>query len=317
MSKRSIIWLIFILLAVLLLILPRISSPKTSAQTTSGNLTGWAWSSNIGWISFQSTGSIKYGVEKNSQGELSGYAWSTHLGWISFNKAELVNCPADQCVAKMIEGKLSGWARVCLVFQNNCSGPLKSEYSLGGFDGWISLDSKSLDSIIYGTQVSADSANNGLLEGFAWGSSVVGWISFNPNWPIPDGGNPSDPSDPSCSGVCLTDLVNLPIPPDDEPEPPALPKILPSCGSIQAQAKVGDKVVWRAGAGQSGDFVYTWSGSDGLSQTGVNLRSFEKVYSIAGVKTVTIAIKPVSPDDLRTATCNASVRIISPNQGEF
>lgn len=58
-----------------------------------GNLAGWAWNDNIGWISFcggQNTGvcpgSIGYQVRINySTGYFSGFAWNDLIGWISFN----------------------------------------------------------------------------------------------------------------------------------------------------------------------------------------------------------------------------------------
>jgi len=67
-----------------------------------GNLSGWAWSDNYGWISLSCTtggsngenicSSSLYGVKvattttANYQaGEFDGYAWSDNIGWISFN----------------------------------------------------------------------------------------------------------------------------------------------------------------------------------------------------------------------------------------
>jgi len=51
-----------------------------------GNLSGWAWSENFGWISFASTTPVTYGVTvATSTGEFDGYAWSENIGWISFN----------------------------------------------------------------------------------------------------------------------------------------------------------------------------------------------------------------------------------------
>lgn len=54
-----------------------------------GNLSGWAWNDNIGWISFdcQNTGSCastNYKVTI-SAGEFNGWAWNDAIGWISFN----------------------------------------------------------------------------------------------------------------------------------------------------------------------------------------------------------------------------------------
>lgn len=55
----------------------------------SGNLAGWAWNENIGWISFSSAtsgGVISYSVTINpATGEFSGWAWNDVVGWISFN----------------------------------------------------------------------------------------------------------------------------------------------------------------------------------------------------------------------------------------
>ncbi|HEY1787113.1 MAG TPA: hypothetical protein VGJ73_03115 [Verrucomicrobiae bacterium] len=51
-----------------------------------GNLTGYAWGANIGWITFEQT----YGKPKVNlvTGALSGYIWSANCGWISLNNAE-------------------------------------------------------------------------------------------------------------------------------------------------------------------------------------------------------------------------------------
>ena len=61
-----------------------------------GNLSGWAWSENYGWISFSCTtgGSLgenictasEYGVTvATSTGEFDGYAFSENIDWTSFN----------------------------------------------------------------------------------------------------------------------------------------------------------------------------------------------------------------------------------------
>lgn len=143
---------------------------------------GWAWSSNIGWISFSSTNAGASGTEyqvilDNATREFSGYAWSSNIGWITFNKHELVGCPSGECVAKMTGDALSGWARACSsMFQFMCglNALTTAETSaLGGWTGWISLDSKAGESITYGPKVV-----DNVLTGFAWGGDVFGWISF-------------------------------------------------------------------------------------------------------------------------------------------
>jgi len=138
------------------------------------NLFGYAWSENIGWISFNSmneTGSSSdYGVNVDSSGNLSGYAWSENIGWISFNRSDSgspsFNDPGSGSgpIAKLdsVTGTVNGWARA-----------LAGVSRTDGWDGWISLRGTAAGSS-YGVSVS--SCN---WSGWAWGSEVVGWISFS------------------------------------------------------------------------------------------------------------------------------------------
>ena len=50
-----------------------------------GNLSGYAWGANIGWLTFEQT----YGQPKVNlrTGQLSGYVWSANCGWISLSNA--------------------------------------------------------------------------------------------------------------------------------------------------------------------------------------------------------------------------------------
>ncbi len=123
------------------------------------NLSGWAWSENIGWISFNSTnqgGGANYGVTVASNGRLSGYAWSENIGWLTFNQNDLSGCPKAPCQANFDDnsGQVTGWARALA--------------NGGGWDGWISLSGSN-----YGVTVSQCD-----WDGYAWGSDVTGWIHF-------------------------------------------------------------------------------------------------------------------------------------------
>jgi len=54
----------------------------------SGNLSGYAWNDNVGWISFSGTTTENqaYGVSVSpSTGDFSGWAWNDVVGWFSFN----------------------------------------------------------------------------------------------------------------------------------------------------------------------------------------------------------------------------------------
>lgn len=135
------------------------------------NLPGWAWSANIGWISFNSTnhsGTVNYGVNVRSDGLLEGFAWSDNVGWITFNSSQLGGCPSGACEARFnsLTGEITGWARAYRAIE-------PEGQTLGGWDGWISLRGTATDGSPYG--VSATGCD---WEGWAWGSDVVGWISF-------------------------------------------------------------------------------------------------------------------------------------------
>ncbi len=56
-------------------------------KDANGNLSGWAWNDNIGWISFaSSTASYTYQVSISpSTGDFFGWAYNDIIGWISFN----------------------------------------------------------------------------------------------------------------------------------------------------------------------------------------------------------------------------------------
>ncbi|MBI5153289.1 MAG: hypothetical protein HZA36_02410 [Parcubacteria group bacterium] len=73
----------------------------TPPQVTIFNVSGNAWSENIGWISFKNPNAgSSYGVNIHPlSGILSGYAWSEHIGWIDFNQA--AGCPKGTCQGKL------------------------------------------------------------------------------------------------------------------------------------------------------------------------------------------------------------------------
>lgn len=132
---------------------------------------GFAWSENIGWVSFDSDSDgspIDYGVVVDlsvGSGKFSGYAWSEHIGWISFNESDLSGCPVEPCRAEVSApgqiGKenvyLRGWARALA--------------HADGWDGWIRFDHGQANEPYIDT--------DGNFHGWAWGDDVIGWLSFN------------------------------------------------------------------------------------------------------------------------------------------
>ena len=91
------------------------------------NVGGYAWSENVGWVSFscQNENALmegtEYGVDSvsTSTGWISGQAWSSNVGWISFDSSKTGAPPAapdysgSGYIAKISTTTLevSGWGR--------------------------------------------------------------------------------------------------------------------------------------------------------------------------------------------------------------
>ncbi len=92
---------------------------KTASAGSEHNLSGYAWSDNVGWISFNCTdpntcSTVDYGVNvSTTTGAFSGYAWSDNIGWISFSPSDVTGCPSAPCAPTLATttGIVTGWAR--------------------------------------------------------------------------------------------------------------------------------------------------------------------------------------------------------------
>lgn len=136
--------------------------PPHAISASATPITGYAWSDNIGWISFNCSntstcGTSNYGLSIAADGTISGYAWSDNIGWVSANAADVAGCPSAPCtpVISITTGAVTGWFRALA--------------NGGGWDGWIRLSGPG-----YGPTLATD----GTFSGYAWGSDVVGWVSF-------------------------------------------------------------------------------------------------------------------------------------------
>jgi len=126
------------------------------------NVTGFAWSENIGWISLNCDNlelsqprcqSSDYGVHIDASGDFSGYAWSENIGWIDFAPSgPYPENPQYSVRVDTADGQVTGWVRALV--------------SGGGWDGWIKM---------YNTAINT---GTGDFSGWAWGSDVTGWIHF-------------------------------------------------------------------------------------------------------------------------------------------
>ena len=155
---------------------------KISSASAGNNVDGYAWSANIGWVSFNCTndspvcGSSNYGVSIDlTAGHFSGYAWSSSVGWVSFNEAGAPdyvfnsNCAtagsctaAGNCTAcyNWADSKVYGWAKILSM----------------GDNGWIKFN----DTWVNGVSINQATGD---FSGWAWNANTdksgIGWISFN------------------------------------------------------------------------------------------------------------------------------------------
>lgn len=174
---------------------------------TGDNVSGFAWSENVGWISFNGsdcdnncTGATctsdgapagcpaagvtysDYGVKIDSvSGNFSGFAWSANVGWIYFgpdaNLAGYGMVRASDAPATVSNSQIWG-------HHNSGTGAVSGWakiLSLGN-DGWISLGDDDIgDGNPYGITIST---STGDFSDHAWngnngGNSAIGWVSFN------------------------------------------------------------------------------------------------------------------------------------------
>lgn len=167
---------------------------STQPSIGSEKLTGWAWSSNIGWISFDLPGTAdQYGVRINegTGNSLNGYAWSPKIGWVNFGPTSgFPGAPANGAKLVTVAGVtiIDGWARACSVFVSGCSGSLRGTDERGNWDGWIKMSATPVNSVRQ-YEVKVETINNAKkLTGFAWGSNNIGWVKFD-NVGITDSGD--------------------------------------------------------------------------------------------------------------------------------
>ena len=142
-----------------------------------------------------------YAVTVDQNGNLTGYAWSLNLGWIKFAPelypTGVCGATNDCYGAKIVEGgtidEVKGWARVCSVYQSGCSGTLRSDAELGGWDGWIRMHNVKRQA-------------NGGYFGYAWGDLNLAWLNFGFGVNSDDGGPDDGTCDPSkqvCGGIVV------------------------------------------------------------------------------------------------------------------
>lgn len=177
---------------VLTMIIAFVAGVHFSHAQSTVKVLGYAWSSNIGWISLncqdggtgQSNvcGVSNYGVTLDtSTNTFQGFGWSDNVGWVKFGGLTGMPSSGSNASYNPGTGAISGFARFCggrygysswptnqWLPDNTCSGSDRTD----GWDGWVSLSGSSP---AYGVVI----GSSGTFSGYAWGSDVVGWIDFS------------------------------------------------------------------------------------------------------------------------------------------
>lgn len=146
--------------------------------------------SGLGWASMNNISSgdaFAYGVNIPSDGSpASGYAWSENVGWISFNPADVSdsNCPLSPAPCQSAHlntatNKIEGWARIVSIKDALVIG------NSGGWKGYIALGGAG----VLDPGVSVSNIATGELSGYALSATDVpslgtinyelGWIDFS------------------------------------------------------------------------------------------------------------------------------------------
>jgi hypothetical protein len=161
------------------------SAAVVQAQTIPPvDLNGFAWSSNIGWISLNcvndgNCSSSDYKVTINADRTITGYGWSSNIGWIKFGGLPSgfpnTTYGSDAVVTGTYPNLVwQGWARACAATVGGDCSSMTTRTNSGGWDGWIALRGAN-------HTVSANMTTGMNTNSYAWGSDVVGWVDMFSN----------------------------------------------------------------------------------------------------------------------------------------
>ncbi len=205
---------------------------KITEASSSDNVSGWAWNSNIGWISFNCTdktcandrnrpcavdadcvavggvcndvcSASNYGVNIDlASGNFSGYAWSNNIGWIYFGPdANLPGYGLTQASDAPEVPKI--WAHY-----DRATGLVTgwAKILTLGDNGWLKMSDDN-NSNWSGKGVKINPTINE-MSGWAWNNNDngagIGWISLNCNDVINSCSGGTNPGTPCPNGIECT-----------------------------------------------------------------------------------------------------------------
>ncbi len=224
-----------------------VGKSSVAFAATTENITGFAWSSTIGWIQFD-TGVASPVTVTTATGNWGGYAWSSNIGWVSFNAADTAYCGA-QANVNISTGAVTGWGRALSA----------AGHEAEGWNGCLELSGTN--------HASPDASGNGgvtmdtatgAFTGYAWGGEVVGWVQFN------TGGA----GGVACSNACR----------------PSVPITTVSCSPSGVTAVTAPAVVpfTATVTGGSGVFEYSWDNGSTWSGASSYSPSYTTPGTVAG-----------------------------------
>jgi hypothetical protein len=253
-------------------------------QDTSASMSGWNWSSNIGWGSASSTqsgadGGGPYGLQVVNSGNITGYIWTSNIGWIKFGGLagqSVGGMTTSDANVNITTGVVTGWARACGgTASGNCSSMASRT---DGWDGWIELSGANHLSSSAGGGVFLSTSTKA-FSGYAWGSDVVGWMDFS-GIVLCSGGTCGTP--PPTNTLSLTCSGN--------------PSSLPSPG----------QVIFTATA-SGGTTPYYWNGSltQGINSTSTTVSN----YTGANGSAPTFTVHDSSPTPITGSISSCSIPV--------
>jgi hypothetical protein len=162
------------------------ASCSVNPPPAANQVSGYAWSDTIGWISLDcATGgptgndicaTKDYHLDIDASGYIIGFAWSDNIGWIQFGG--LSDFPTGGGTsaqdAQIVGNTLIGWARACGgTVSGNCSSMTSRT---DGWDGWISFSGTG-----YGVTLASGAFTPCQVgsTSCAWGDVNVGWVDFS------------------------------------------------------------------------------------------------------------------------------------------
>lgn len=181
----------------------------------------------FGWVSLGSGNTSQGGVPQyglnvpSGDGAVTGYVWSSNVGWINFQPSGPFPCgaPCPQSGVRRESNRLVGWARIegirtsfltSFTMPNGIVIPNNS----GDWEGWIKFDPTYQGSVggtsYTGVQIIPQTGSTAEdIRGYAW-SNELGWIVFGglaSGNPVIGGGGIVTPPPPPPPPVCVPPQV--------------------------------------------------------------------------------------------------------------